>query len=259
MKLAISQIAWNIESELTVLQRLKELNISAIEVVPARLKTAKHWVQHELKPVAMQSLLYGQPEWNLFSESRFDLLLFLQDLLRSAAQHKVKNLVFGSPKNRWIPAEITADVAHKLAKHFFTQLAGMAAEHDLCICIEPNPTAYHCNFLTTAIETVNFLEELNKPHLKLNLDLGALQLNHENPTEVIFRAKNLIQHVHVSEPHLKPVTTLTDFHTTVFGALKEIDYQNFYSIEMKQASEDTDTNLQIITDAVNVVAKALRD
>lgn len=250
MKLAISQIAWDVEVESTIFKRLKELGVLGLEVVPARLENAKNWTQQGLKPVAMQSLLYGQPEWNLFTESRYEMLVYLQGLIRTADKFNIKNLVFGSPKNRWIPEDLAADKAQKIAQKFFIQLAGMAAEHNVFICLEPNPAVYGCNFLTTTLETVEFLQKINKPHLKLNLDLGAMQLNHEDPTAIIRKAKNFIQHVHISEPYLRPVTTLTDFHTSVVSALQKINYQNYYSIEMKKTTDDSSKNLKNITDAL---------
>lgn len=115
MKLAISNIAWDTEENESIVEILNRLNVGGIEIAPTKLwnrpveveQTAivqekQKWTSKHIDLVAMQSLLFGQSNMNLFGQedSRNAMLDYLKEIIRLAGYLGTKSLVFGSPKNR---------------------------------------------------------------------------------------------------------------------------------------------------------------
>ena len=107
------------------------------------------------------------------------------------------------------------------ALSFFYMAGKIAQNHSVVLCLEPNPKEYGANFLTTTKETYNFVKMLNHPCIKLQLDVGELILNDEKNT-VIDICSDMIGHVHISEPQLKPIGTNQDEHLVFSPLIKKL-------------------------------------
>jgi hydroxypyruvate isomerase len=119
----------------------------------------------------------------------------------------VKALIFGSPKNRsFDPKHMTHEVARTVAVKFFSDPAEYAHKHHTTLGLEPNPAIYGTNFLNTTLETADFVREVNRPGLRLNLDVGAVELGGENLRGLWPHVSSWIGHMHWSRPHLAPVS-----------------------------------------------------
>lgn len=265
MKLSISNLAWTIDEEPEILSFLNTLKFKAIEIIPSRYidfsKDNYLDQAHDFKSIfldknhwlisSFQALLANTNELHLFRDknTRSNLKKHLIKVIRSAAILNVKNLVFGSPKNRIINNSNISE-CHKIALDFFAELGEIAASNKTILAIEPNAKEYGGDFLCTTKDTVDFLTCLNHSNIKLNMDLSTMILNHEDLKETIKYSYNLINHIHLSEPFLKPFSDYQQTHTEFAEILKGVQYDKYISIEIAAGSG---RNLKIIEHAIESI------
>ncbi len=244
MKLSVSNLAWEPTFNPTAAQILSQHNIKYLEITPGRLPftlTAspneisdfrRFWQDRGIDIIAMQSLLFGGPEVSLFSSpaARSQLLAYLKQVLNLGQKLGTKAFVFGSPKNR-LKGALSNDQANSIAQEFFTDLGDFALKLEVNICIEANPLSTGADFLTTTKEALSFVQNLNHPAIKLQLDTGTLYANQENPTKIIPQVLPHIGHAHLSQPSLTPLN-LDYPHDHLIELLKKHHYQGFISLEM---------------------------
>ncbi len=219
---------------------LKNFNIQNIEIAPFSFfgenfidKSLDFFEQYKNQNIySFQSLFYPY-NWKL--DIDFDLILnYLYKLIDIALYlSTVKILVFGSPKLRSIPN----------ACFFMTKLLILCNEYinarDIYICIEPNAKHYHCDFLTTAKDTYDFINNLNLSNIKLMLDTGNMYFEGENQS-LIFNYINDIKHIHFSAPDL---IALNEWSNNRFGfsfirqRLLSLGYNGKFTMECLKISE----------------------
>ena len=119
-----------------------------------------------------------------------------------------------------------------VAVHFFQRLGDVAQSYGVVICLEPNPTCYGANFMTTSAETVQVVRQIAHPAIRMQLDTGALTINGEDPGAVLQDCAPLIGHVHASEPDLLPLGDGGTDHAKVVAALRQHLPNHVVSIEM---------------------------
>jgi D-psicose/D-tagatose/L-ribulose 3-epimerase len=247
MKLSVSNIAWTEAQDEASLAALSRFGVEGVEVAPTRLWPAwagmsaesaravrDHLRERGFAIPAMQSLLFGLPDLNLFGDSarREALRRHLESLFPVAAELGARVLVFGSPKNR-DRGDIEESVALALAADFFRELARSASAHDVVLCIEPNPPQYASNFVTGWRQALALVEAVNTMGFGLHLDTGCIVMNGDDPADAISTCGSAIQHFHISEPHLSGFDAPVVDHASVSQALRAVDYRNWISIEMR--------------------------
>lgn len=239
MRLAISNIAWSKVDDELIYNFLLDHHIDALEIAPTRLfeahpyddltkatKYAQSLKQnYNLSIVSLQSIWYGKDE-NIFrSKQERDVLLeYTYKVIDFAQAIQCQNIVFGNPKQR---NGFKLDDESNI-QDFFIKIANYAKDRNIVIALEPNPAIYGTNFLNTTRETIRFINEINHPNIKLNLDIGAMIENNES-VDSITNNSNLINHIHVSEPYLKPIKK-----RKIHKELKKLDYNGVVSIEMNK-------------------------
>jgi D-psicose/D-tagatose/L-ribulose 3-epimerase len=247
MTLAVSNIAWPADEELAVAARLAQLGVRAVEIAPTRVFTdplhvpdheliayLAFWADHGAKVIAFQSMLFGRMDLTLFDDAatrratRDHLVRFLE----LAGRMGVEVLVFGSPKNRRVPDGIPAEEAFAIARDFFADLGEIALQNGTCLCIEPNPPAYDCTFVTTAVQGRELVDAVNHPGFGLHLDAAGMTLAGDDIAAAITAARAL-RHFHVSAPHLGAIEDKVVDHDAAAGALASIGYDRHVSIEMR--------------------------
>lgn len=262
MKLAISNIAWDSTENLLVYSLMRRYGIEGLEIVPTKFFPKNPYLQDkiilsnlkkeieekELKIVSMQSILFGRNDLKLFEsfEKREELLEYLKKGVVFAKKLGIKNIVFGNPKNR-----ISTSIQdYEIALTFFNELGDFAYKNDVFIGIETNPEIYDCNFLTKTTDTMTFINNCSSKGIGLNLDIGAMLVNKENIDILEKISIDKISHVHISEPYLNKIDiTNKEFHKSIFKYLKEKNYTNYISIEMKQQNnEDIEEALKYISE-----------
>jgi sugar phosphate isomerase/epimerase len=219
MNLSVSNIAWTDDDAAAAM--LKGHGIENIDVAPGKyfndissgihhsevFSVRDRWAERGFNIVGAQSLLYGTRGFNIFSsdETRKQMLEYLNNVCQVCTELNATRLTFGSPKNRDRSA-ITSDAeVRDIAAKFFRELGNIAVSQGVTICLEPNPTIYGCNFMTTTLETAAVVRAVGHSAIKLQLDLGAVTYNKEDLESVLNDCAGLVGHIHISEPNLVPL------------------------------------------------------
>jgi len=252
MRLAISNIAWDIDEDEEMVSLLKKFSVDAIDIAPSKYfptpaKASQAdiqavrgwWDQRGIEITGMQSLLFGTVGLNVFGpEDVQDALLeHLAAVCRIASGLGATRLVFGSPKNR-DRTGLTDEQALTKAVAFFRRLGDIAEEHGTIICLEPNPTCYGANFMTTSEETARVVRSVAHSGIRMQLDTGALTINGESATTILRECYGLIGHVHISEPNLVPIGDMDTDHNRLHEALARYVPGHVASIEMVATKDE---------------------
>lgn len=254
MKLTISNIAWQEGEDEAVYTVLRQCGITALEIAPTRFWQKPAAVSDEViiqkreqllgqgfGVVAAQALVYGKPELKIFGadEERADFLAYLEKIIHLCGLLGAQVLVFGSPKNR-LRGSMPLTQANGIAIEFFRELGKIAELEHTCLCIEPNPAQYQCDFIQTSAEALHLVQQVNHPGFGLHLDASAMILNGEDPEEVIHHCAAWIKHFHISAPYLAPLgEALHGVHQQALRALNNINYPHWVSIEMRSGEAGT--------------------
>ena len=246
MRLAISNIAWDIAEDEAVAALLQRYQVDAIDIAPGKyfpqptkataaemLRVRDWWGTRGIEITGMQALLFGITGLNVFGppEAQDAMLQHLTAVCRIGAGLGAKRIVFGSPKNR-DRSGLTDQETIDVAVSFFRRLGDIAQSYGVLICLEPNPTCYGANFMTTSAETAQVVEQIAHPAVRMQLDTGALTINGEDSVTVLQDCAPLIGHVHASEPDLLPLGDGGADHAKVVAALKQYLPHHVVSIEM---------------------------
>lgn len=241
MKLAISNIAWDQKNDEEIYCYMKQLGIEGLEIAPTRifpdkpyerLEEAKIWkrdlaLNYGFEIPSMQSIWYGRKE-KLFgsSEERQILIDYTKKAIDFAEVIGCKNLVFGCPKNRNVPDGQNSSQAVT----FFKEIGDYAYMHHTVIGMEANPTIYNTNYITDTVAAIDLIKQTNSKGFLLNLDLGTMIQNKEEIKKLEGNV-SLINHVHISEPGLKPIKERI-LHKELYNLLSSETYNGFISVEM---------------------------
>lgn len=246
MRLAISNLAWDVDEDLDVVMLLQKFGINAIDIVPGKyfpdpvnvknsdIKYVKQWwADQGIEIAGMQSLLFNTSGLNIFgnSESRNEVLEYLKAVFRVGAGLGVTKLVFGSPKNRDRSGLNNEDTL-KQAVSFFRQIGHIAQDYGVIFCLEPNPTRYGANFMTTSEDTAQIVQAVDHESIKMQFDSGSISINKESAEAVLMSYANIIGHIHLSEPDLLPLGDGGADHQVIYQALQKYLPRHLASIEM---------------------------
>jgi len=165
---------------------------------------------------------------------------YLIELVRCCADLGGKVMVFGSPKQRNILPETSAEQARDHAIVVFQKVLPVAAESAVTICLEPL-TPDETDFVNTAAEAVELINAVGHPNLQLHLDVKAMS-SESNPIPDIIRAHaSHLRHFHANDPNRRgPGFGKVDF-APIMAALKEIGYDGYVSVEVFDYSPDPET------------------
>ncbi len=251
MRLAISNIAWEVSEDEQIAALLGKYRIDAIDVAPSKYFSDPHntkeseiirvrdwWSGHGIDITGMQSLLFGTTGLKIFAtgKSRTAMLKHLEAICRIGSGLGATRLVFGSPKNR-DRLQLSNQEVEEIAICFFRSLGDIASRHGVVICLEPNPACYGANFMINSSETAAIVSAVGHPSIKMQLDTGALTINEENFALVIKDYVDIIGHIHASEPDLVPLGSGCTAHAEIGKILWEYLPESIVSIEMLTTSE----------------------
>lgn len=252
MRLAISNIAWEVPDDEDLVRLLKQYGVDAIDVAPGKYfprpeqatseeiaRVRAWWAGHGIELTGMQALLFGTTGLNLFgdAQSRAAMLAHLAAVCRIGGGLGATRLVFGSPKNR-DRSGLDDEQTMRIATEFFRQLGDVARDAGVIVCLEPNPTCYGANFMTTAAETAAVVRAVAHPAIRMQFDTGALAINGEDPEQVLRDCADLIGHVHASEPNLVPLGDGATDHRAMRAALEKHLPDHVVSIEIVATKDE---------------------
>lgn len=268
MRFCVSNIAWTQPERLQAYALLQSQGFTGLEIAPGiffatepdafqpsaqALQTAMAEVADAgLRLTSMQALLFGVQGAALFGDqsARETFTAAMLRAIALAGRLRIASLVFGSPKQRIVPADMPPADALNIAAETFRHLGDAAAAQGCKIAIEPNPAAYGTNFLNRQSEVETFLDQTAHPAICGIIDAGALAMNAETPVVNLPR----IAHVHCSAPELAPVTR-QDAHR-LLAQLLALGYAGPVSIEMKRGPNGM-TDLHHSVTALATEARAL--
>lgn len=261
MNLSISNIAWTADNDESMYAFLREQGFNGLEIAPTRifpeqpynhLSEAHDYAQrlkemYGLSIPSMQSIWYGRQEKVFGSqEERKALIDYTRKACEFAKAIECRNLVFGNPRNR-DTSGIDSFLVEPTAIDFFKALGDIALENETVISLEPNPTIYNTNFLNYTSEAVEMIRKIDSRGIMLNVDLGTIIQNEEN-IDYLESVKDCINHIHISEPYLRPIdTSKEDKHRYLVELSRKLNGK-FLSIEMGKVDD-----LQRVKDIVTYV------
>lgn len=250
MRLSMSNIAWEVDEDEQMAEILQQAGLQFVDLAPgkyfpnpeatsagdvARVRDA--WGARGFQVWGLQALLFGSTDLNLFADgddAMFNRLCCVCDI---AAGLGARTLTFGSSRQR-DRSGLEDSAADRLATKFFRRLGDKAVQAGVTICLEPNPAIYDCNYLTHTDEAAEAVLRIDHPAVRLQLDVGAIALNGEDPTAVIERWAALIGHVHASEPQLVTLGDGGAPHAAAGAALSRVRPDVVVTIEMAASTTE---------------------
>jgi D-psicose/D-tagatose/L-ribulose 3-epimerase len=264
-RIAISNIAWRADEERDVRDLLARRNIDAVEVAPSKIgarpaeladdelrRYRGFWAERGIEIVAMQALLFGRAELSLFGdeEQRERFVEYLSRIVRLGGVLGARALVFGSPKNR-LRGSRTEREAAELAAPVLRRIGEVALEHGTCLCIEPNPPEYGCDWISSVAQARDLVDFVGHPGFGLHVDSAALHMAGEDESALLANAGR-IRHFHASEPDLAPVGAGSAVPHAAYSRALRGSGVRVVSIEMRQP-EAKDSNLPHVERALDFV------
>jgi len=249
LRFAFSNIAWTPHDDPAVFSLLRRQGIEGIEVAPSAVwggweamtvpeaKAYRQFLAEQgFEVPALQAILYGKPQARLFEERGEAVLLeHFARVACIASALEARVAVLGAPSQRdrggrtWPQAlEHAAITLRKAATLFHDQ--------GCCLCIEPNPRRYGCNFVNTAAEGIELVAAVDHPGLRLHLDAGGMYLEGEDLGSVLPAALPVLRHFHLSEPDLGDFRQPEVPHADNLRRLSAAGYAGWCSFEMRRPS-----------------------
>ena len=239
-KLSVSNIAWSSDEDEYMYDYLAKNGYCGIEIAPTRLYPINPYIHlveanqfrkriykyHSLRISSIQSIWYGREE-NFFENeySKNILVDYTKQAIDFANALYCKNIVFGCPRNRF---RNNRSINNALS--FFSEVARYAELKETIISIEANPKIYNTDFINYTQEAFEFIKIIDLPGLRVNLDVGTIIENSED-LSLIENNFNLVNHIHISEPFLKPLKE-RKIHRDIKRIISRCNYNGYVSLEM---------------------------
>ncbi|WP_318495615.1 sugar phosphate isomerase/epimerase family protein [Photobacterium leiognathi] len=260
--ISVSNIAWDIDYDSEIQELFIKSDVKYVDIAPTKyfpniyevkdediVKLREKWESVGVKPYGMQSLLFGTVNFNIFSdkEKQDEILNYLSIICRIGDKLGARKLVFGSPRNRDRGLFDDREV-EDTAIYFFRQLGDIAKSYNVEICLEPNPKCYNSNFMVDSLETLKIVKLVNHHQIKMQLDIGAMCINSEDPCDVISKIHNHVGHIHISEPNLIPLSNDNEYHKEIAPLIKKYFSEHVLAIEILANSDlvEIEKSIQII-------------
>jgi D-psicose/D-tagatose/L-ribulose 3-epimerase len=256
MRLSVSNLAFSNGFDESFYEALANHDYKFVDIAPTKLWPNWEYTDpgashiramlnnYEIQAAGMQSIFYGKEELNIFSQgARWEACNdHLSRVAKIAEKLGVRAVVFGSPKSR-DPGNLVANQARDIAASKLTEIANLFRDHGATLCLEPISKSLGGRFLTTTLETANFVRLVDHDGLKLNLDTAALHTENCDLYQAIDCHSDIIGHAHASEPSLSNFSNPKVDHVAAGRAFADIGYKHTIAIEMLAVAEDEYTNL----------------
>jgi sugar phosphate isomerase/epimerase len=231
LNLAVSNLAWLPSEEDKALETLNECGISLIEVAFSRLNSWENINQKDvlsfkaklnnygLSCKSSQSLFYGLNISLLDCNAtldHFNKLLSLSELIG------VELLVFGSPKMRIGTLEEASKVMEKLDR--------LLMGKNIKVALEPNSKVYGGNYWFKLEEISNYLGDRFENIVSM-IDTHNSKLESSEINSEFINGQSIVNHIHISEIDLKPLSDLNR-HKSFSEILRKENYDKIITYEV---------------------------
>ena len=239
---------WSLEK---VFSLISKLGYDGIEIAPFTIskdvrnvsreerKIIKELSQtYELKIVGLHWLLVSPKGLHIFYPNAYEKTKkYIFELIKFNHDIGGKVLVFGSPKQRNIPKEMSYEQAWKNAVKFFKDCSNFAKKYDSIIALEP--LARHLtNFINTSEEAIRMIKDVNSPNFKLILDVYSMSHEEREIGKTIKMSSEYLVHFHANDTNgLGPGLGNANYYE-ISLALKSINYKGYLSVEILRPIKD---------------------
>lgn len=149
-------------------------------------------------------------------------------------------MVLGSPKQRNIGEGQSYEEVKKLVKEALMPALEICREKNIDLCMEPLAKTA-TNFIYTAEQAIEFIEEVSHPNFKLHLDVRAMSDEGKSIPDIIRNSKAHLRHFHTNDANeMHPGSGDIDY-APILEALKEIGYHGWLSLEVFDFSPGAET------------------
>ena len=147
-----------------------------------------------------------------------------------------KFIINGSPKQRNIMEGVSRQQAWDWATETFRPAVKLAEDLGMTICFEPLSET-ETNFINTAAEAVEFARQFDSTGMSTILDVKAMCAEGRPIPDIIRETSPNFAYFHANDANLKgPGFGEIDF-VPIAGALKEVGYDGYVSVEVFKFEE----------------------
>ena len=162
------------------------------------------------------------------------------ELVKFCADLGGEAIVVGSPKQRNLLPGVSFEQAWELARETFVPSVKLAEDKGVTICFEPLAPS-ETDFVNTAAEGIEFIRQFDSDAFKIILDVKAMCSDPKPIPDIIRDSHPNFAYFHANDANLKgPGFGDIDFKP-IFGALKEVGYGGFVSVEVFDFEEGPET------------------
>ncbi|MCM8778160.1 MAG: sugar phosphate isomerase/epimerase [Candidatus Omnitrophica bacterium] len=140
-------------------------------------------------------------------------------------------MVFGSPKQRNIAEGQTYEGVKENVKEVLKKVLKECEKRSIFLCLEPLART-ETNFINTAAQAIDIIEEISHPYLKLHLDVKAMSDEQKLIPEIIKEGRKYLKHFHTNDKNLGGPGSGEIDYTPIIATLKEIGYNEWLSVEV---------------------------
>ncbi|NLT71498.1 MAG: sugar phosphate isomerase/epimerase [Verrucomicrobiaceae bacterium] len=156
---------------------------------------------------------------------------YLADLARLCRDLDGSIMVLGSPQQRNLLPGVSHAEAMDFAADTIRQAMPVLEDCGVTLALEPLAPS-EGDFLNTAALGIELAEKIDSPNCRLHLDVKAMSSEAIPIEQVIRESRDWIAHFHANDPNLLGPGMGEVVFDPIFGALKEIAYEGWVSVEV---------------------------
>ena len=241
MKLAVSNLAWEVEDSAKIHSHLISNNIRNVEGVLTKLARwedlteamltsyKKQLADKGISIPALQAIFYNSACKDLSQEE--EVLLHFSKVIWCAKLLGTSILVFGAPKLRTVGTGTSSDIVT-----LFKKLDMLLEGTGITVVIEPNAKEYGGDFFYTVQEIVEFVQHNELHNVATMIDTHNSYLENTDPSVELLQYFSYIKHIHISEKGLQPIAEV-QAHLDFAKTLVDTKYSGYLTYELLPCEE----------------------